>query len=579
VWYLRIIGPTVLMVLEELDMRWLRGVRRVASGTAIALMFAPLAAVLASSLFDRLPAEGLRATAFPAALAIWDPFVWLGIGHSLTAALLIAAGSFVFGILLGNFTARWRVWGQSALVALALAPLVMPPVVGAVGLRSLLDGGWPALTRWSPNAPGWLAWIWIGWIRGVPWVALSTRAVFCDVDRAWEEIARGEGAPPARVWWGLIWPLVRPPAAAAAGAVFAISLLDPAVPLVFGLRRTLAFQIVDSAVGPSIDMPRAATLAILGASFASIGRGLSRLRSRTRFERREPPGSVHAHPANLRTSTAIVAFLLVWTVFAWTPARLAWIEATRGGSAAIGVAGRGGSLDSLAAQLEDPEVRELISTSLKLGGFAAIAALAVALLGERSEKWLGRLGRVPPLAMGVGALALPYLLFGVAEGLTRRSGTVRFDGLRELASGLDPYGAPGVLLVWVLAATFIPVMVAALAPYRGRIRAQRIEMAVTLGATTRRAERTVIWPVTVPALLRSFLATTLLAVTNLTPALLLVPTSQARTAGPGVLVLCDQPGGLARACALGLAMFGFNIVAWLVLAPKVMRQSGAGLLS
>ena len=42
------------------------------------------------------------------------------------------------------------------------------------------------------------------------------------------------------------WPIVRPAAARAAGIIFLLAIVEPGAPLVLGLRRTLAFQIVDA---------------------------------------------------------------------------------------------------------------------------------------------------------------------------------------------------------------------------------------------------------------------------------------------------------------------------------------------
>ena len=560
-------------------MRWLSGVRGVAGASAVALALGPLVALPLSAVFDRDATHGLRASAFPAALALWDPVVWIGVWQSLAAALVIALVSFVLGVALGNFVGRWRFWGQGPLVALALMPMIFPPVLGAIGLRLLLDDGWPELSRWNPGAPGWIAWIGLGLSRGVPWVAVATREVMTGIDRSWEEVARREGAPRTRVWWGLIWPLVRPQAAAAAGAVFAVSLLDPTVPWIFGLRRTLAFQIVDCAMGRSPSIPRAAALAILGVGLAMLGRRLLRLRSRTPTEPRETRNLPCASQADWRRAAAIVGALLVWIALAWTPVWRAWGEATQTAALARAAAPPPSSLEVFAGRLDDPEVRELLVVSIELGAVVALIALLVALLVENADARLRWVGRISPLAIGVGALAMPYLLSGAAQGVALRSGMVRVGWLRELATGLDPYAAPGVLLVWAVAAAHLPILLAAIAPCRGKARSQRLEMATTLGANRGRAWRTVIWPLAYPTLARSVLATAILAATNFTPALLLAPTSPGRTAGPGVLLLFNEPGGMGRACALGLAMLGLNLLAWLILEPRVMRQGSAAVLS
>ena len=68
----------------------------------------------------------------------------------------------------------------------------------------------------------------------------------------------------------LIWPIVRPAAARAAGLVFLLALVEPGVPLILGLRRTLAFQIV-SAAGQPAPFPRMAVWALMAGIARALG--------------------------------------------------------------------------------------------------------------------------------------------------------------------------------------------------------------------------------------------------------------------------------------------------------------------
>ena len=81
-------------------------------------------------------------------------------------------------------------------------------------------------------------------------VALVTSSAVERLERSWEDAARLTGVGSLRAWRALFWPLVRPSSARAAALVFVFALVEPGAPLVLGLRRTLAFQIVEAAGRP-----------------------------------------------------------------------------------------------------------------------------------------------------------------------------------------------------------------------------------------------------------------------------------------------------------------------------------------
>ena len=113
-----------------------------------------------------------------------------------------------------------------------------------------------------------MVWTWSALVQGVSLVALSTLAALDRLDPRWEEAARVVGARPARIWRTLTWPMIRPAVADGVGLVFVITLLDPAAPLVLGLRRTAGFQVVVQALRAD-PFPGVASIVLL-AFFASL---------------------------------------------------------------------------------------------------------------------------------------------------------------------------------------------------------------------------------------------------------------------------------------------------------------------
>jgi len=553
-----------------MGMRILRWLGRWAGTGLWVAVLAPALALVPAAVLDRGAGGAVRPTLFPLALAALDPFLWDCARNSVAVALCVTLGSLVLGIGLARVVVRWRFWGRPVLAALTLAPLVVPPLLGAIGLRRLagafLGSGWPAL---GPLA-GWIGWVWVALASGVPLVALATAAALTRSDPSWEDAARLAGSTDRRTWWQLIWPGVRPSAARAAGAVFMLTLIEPGAPLVLGLRRTLSFQIVDAALGPE-PAPRAAVLAVVATAFAVVARGLFRWWGRGRAGGTElvDESIARAVIARWPRAACYTALLGLAVVLAWVPVLALLAPAMPGGV-------------SLRRMVDvDPESRRLLLNSLVLG--LAVVTIDLA-LGWTLAAWAGRRAiwvlslaawpeLFPPLALGVGALVLPEVLHMGADWARVSAGAghealARGAGL--LAGGLDTYRTPGVLLALAVAAARLPFQTRAVEHGWSRFRPTLIDAALLLGARPRQARRTAtgLWLGAAPSAL--FL-TFALAATNLAPALVLAPTIESRPVAPAILILADEPGvALARAAALAAVALTVNLTA---LAFAATRRS------
>src|SRR3954463_3453574 len=114
--------------------RWLG--RWAGTGLWVAVL-APALALLPAAVLDRGPGGAARPTLLPLALAALDPFLWACAWNSAVVALVVALGSLWLGAGPAPRGVRRRFWGRPALIALALAPLAVPPLFGAIGLRRL----------------------------------------------------------------------------------------------------------------------------------------------------------------------------------------------------------------------------------------------------------------------------------------------------------------------------------------------------------------------------------------------------------------------------------------------------------
>lgn len=556
-------------------MGFLRGLGRWAGMGLWLVVLAPALALVPAAVLDRGPAGEVRASVFPLALGALDPFVWDCLRNSLAVAVAVSAGSLALGVHLARLVVLRRFWGRIPLAALAIAPAVVPPLIGALGMRALFGARLEAEHgRWL----GWFCWAWAALASGVPLVALASASALARVGPGWVDAARLAGASRFRVWRRLVWPVVRPDAARAAATVFTLTLLEPGAPLLLGLRRTLAFQVVESVLAPD-PLPRAAVLALSALGLAAAGRVLIRWWGGPPVPLAPEGPSPRAESAPWPHATVSLLALGLAAVLAWLPVLVVVVSAL--------APARGGSSASTAPTLRwfaDPGSRRAIANSLGLGlAVVAIdlvlARAVVACAGPRR-----RLFRilatwpevVPPLALGVGALSVPWLLRLWAE-TSRTSGHAlgpMVRGLGALAAGLDPDRTPGVLLVVAVSATCLPLLAKAVASGKGRDRRDLFDAALSLGATPRSARRasTSGWFGVSPGAL---LLTIALAATNLAPALVLEPSAASRTAAPGILVLADEPGdGLAIANRLAACAVVVNVVALAIAAGGRDRSLG-----
>ncbi len=206
----------------------LRGLGRWAGVGLGGILLAWLVALGPAAVLDRGPGGAVRPSLLPAALVVLDPFVWACAGNSVVVAAIVAAGSLILGLALARVVVGWRFWGRMPLASLAIAPLVVPPLFGALGLRAMLGaaigGTGGGLSRWVP----WMAWVWVGLAGGVPLVAMASATILARVEPGWGDAARLAGVGPLRVWRKFAWRVVRPDVARAAGTVFALTLVEPA---------------------------------------------------------------------------------------------------------------------------------------------------------------------------------------------------------------------------------------------------------------------------------------------------------------------------------------------------------------
>jgi len=557
------------------------------------MLLAPVLALLPAAVLDIGPAPESRTrfSVFPLALAALDPLIWTSLWNSVAVAAIVAVGSLVIGVALGGVVSRYRFWGRPVLSASITAPAVVAPALFALGLLGLFDPSGPrgigsvvdSITRaegYSARVWPWLVWVWAALIQGVALVVLTTRSAHGRLQPSGQDAARLAGARPLRVWWTLTWPALRPSVASAVYLVFMINLADPGAPLVLGLRRTLGFQMVATALGPD-PFPRLAAIALIVLAITLAGRTLVWWRGSSIFDVDISPGDDRNAP-NRQTQIApwpraLVSFLIVgcWSLLAWVPlAGLLRVGLGRTTSPdnAHPLA-RLGIVDLLRRLATDPAPR-LLAHSALLG--LGVVALLCLLAWRPSRGPVGALARrwrsagallavlVPPLVAGAGVLAL-----GRTAMLSSRFFAASLDWTRaglwmeRIGLAFDPFVFPELVLFVGACLAFLPRRLATRPepPGRDDATARRVDQIRIAGA----GRGSAVWHVWRQAraipIPRMVLWGTLVA-TAITPPLVLAPTLASRPIGPGILVLIDQPDdSRAQASALALAAITLDLLA------------------
>jgi iron(III) transport system permease protein len=199
---------------------------------------------------------------------IWNSFV-LG-GSSTLLAIIIA-----FPLaLIGH---RYDFFGKPVLGVIVLAPMILPPFVGAVGVKQMLgvngafNAGLTHLGWMDPATPfDWLAeGRFIGMVLMIafnlyPILYMNIAAALSNLDPAMEQAAENLGCPPWKRFFRITLPLAMPGVFAGASIVFIWAFTELGVPLVFDYSRTASVQIFDGLKGlDNNPMPYALTSILL----------------------------------------------------------------------------------------------------------------------------------------------------------------------------------------------------------------------------------------------------------------------------------------------------------------------------
>lgn len=189
-------------------------------------------------------------------LEIWhNPVYRGGLLNSLNLALVTTTLVFVIALPLAVLSDRYDFPGKTLWNAMILAPMVLPPFVGALGFQQVFGyyGVLNAVLRHCGMGPvdflggngKFFAVALIEALHLYPILYLNLAAALANIDPALDEAARNLGAHRWNRFRTITLPLIRPGILAGGSLVLIWSFTELGTPLMFGFTRVAPVQIFD----------------------------------------------------------------------------------------------------------------------------------------------------------------------------------------------------------------------------------------------------------------------------------------------------------------------------------------------
>jgi iron(III) transport system permease protein len=229
-----------------------------------------------------------------------DPLLVRGLVNALMLGVCSTVLCLIVTMPLAVLSAKYDFFGKRALSSLMLVPLILPPFVGAIGVRAIF-GRFGAVNQilmnlgiLDPSQPGidflggdvvggqFLAIVIMNVLHLYPIMYLNLTAALANLDPAMDEAAVNLGASWKRRFFGITLPLILPGLFAGATIVFISAFTELGTPLMFDYYTVTPVQIfwgiqeIDSSPRPYalvVVMLVIAVLSYLVAKFLIGGRG------------------------------------------------------------------------------------------------------------------------------------------------------------------------------------------------------------------------------------------------------------------------------------------------------------------
>ena len=187
-----------------------------------------------------------------------NPVYREGLWNALGLGIASTGATFLLAFPLALLSHRYDFKGRGVLGVLILVPLVLPPFVGAIGIKhmlgvegalnsllvdlGLMDAGRPV--DWLARGRFWGI-VAMNALHLYPILYMNITAALSNLDPAMEQAAENLGCPPVRRLWRITLPLAMPGIFAGSAIVFIWAFTELGVPLVFDYTRVASVQVFD----------------------------------------------------------------------------------------------------------------------------------------------------------------------------------------------------------------------------------------------------------------------------------------------------------------------------------------------
>lgn len=208
-------------------------------------------------------------------LVLRDPVLRWGLLRALGIAVGTTGLALVLALPLSILSTQVSFKGRDLLSTLILVPMVLPPFVGAIGMRFLLGRFGPLTQIFGASQTLGIDWLGTARLVGVvivealalyPIIFLNLQAALVSVDQELERAARNLGASRWQVFRRITLPLIRPGLFAGCTLVLIWSFTELGTPLMFNVYDVTPVQIFVQLADPVNPLPYALAVVMLGCS-------------------------------------------------------------------------------------------------------------------------------------------------------------------------------------------------------------------------------------------------------------------------------------------------------------------------
>jgi iron(III) transport system permease protein len=514
-----------------------------------------------------------------------DPILVRGLINAATVAIIVTFCSLIIALPLAVLSVRYDFPGRALLSGLMLAPLVLPPFVGAIGIRLILGRLGPLSVLVGKGATTGFDWLGQFRFAGIvlvetlhlyPVILLNIQAALANIDPAMEQAAANLGASRATIFRRITLPLVRPGLFAGCTLTLIWSFTELGTPLMFGFNTITPVQIFQQ-VTDVADNPLPFALVVVTLAVAA---GLY-LVGKVVLGREYPTASAKGGTSwapkkltGLKAFTAATPFIIVLLLAILPHISIILTSLTTTGQWYRTIFPTSLTLNHYREALNDELALPSILNSVKYAAAATILATIVGLTTSivvvRSRLFdRGFIDTLAILPLAVPGIVLAFGYLAISVSLKQKYGA-------KLPVWLNVQEMPVVFLIVAYAARRLPYVVRSAVAGLQQTPVDLELAAANLGASRLTVLRRITLPLVAANLMAGALLAFAFALLEVSDSIVLAQKSAYFPITRAILELFQRPGdGLYLASALGVWAMLLLTVGLLAVNSLIGKRIGA----